>query len=224
MTAPCVSNPTFPWLVAFVRYSPGGNIELVEGAGTLLSRSWVLTAAHAVIDPATTTALIGASSLRSCAIAQMRRVNKPIPAKDYDGKSSIPVNDLALVQLAAPYDASSYVKLGMPDPPALSLGWGDANACKHHYSHDLKRVDVRIGGAPDGTLLGLPVQPRVQTCYGDSGGPLLVKSGGDWVQIGVTSCLNIARDCHSGSLYTALTAADFACIAETTKGEVVAPR
>lgn len=182
------------WLVAFVIYSPGGVVDRLECAGTLVTPTWVLTAAHAVIDPGVATALIAPDSIDDCPVSKMRGVARVIPYPEYDGRPAIPRHDLALVELSAAADDASCVPLDRASRKLAAIGWGQRNAKDPHYSNTPKVAEIDV------EELGGRAVTAEHICYGDSGAPLLR----DGVQIGLVSSLNVPRDCRKATIYTAL--------------------
>ena len=180
--------------------------------GTVVGASSVLTAAHCVTFPGSTkpiesdriTVAIGELELRGVPTLAVRSVSVH---PDYLGD---PVGgaDLAVLGLASP-SAAPPIQFAAATPPgtcAVVLGWGSMQPQR------ADRQATAQGPAMSQRLqqAAVPIVPRsvcqsvyrdlagdqfcagysrggVDTCAGDSGGPVLVESGGRWLQLGVTS-------------------------------------
>jgi secreted trypsin-like serine protease len=200
-----VMNRVPDWIVAFVRFGPGRRVNLVECAGTQVSPRLVLTAAHAVIDWRTTTAILGQDRISTAALGHMRSIKRFIRYPAYDSSITPPPFDLALVELHRPFHPhNDFVTLGTPtdrNSKAEVFGWG-ARGETELFSDRMKQIAVAVTG-PD--LFGRffsTAAAGLHTCYGDSGAPLLIHSAGGWIQIGIASALTFARLCKDGGIYT----------------------
>jgi secreted trypsin-like serine protease len=202
-----VQNRVPQWVAAFLRYAPGRKIHLVECAGTQVSASWILTAAHAVIDVNTTTVLLGTDQLSSGQPGWMRRIETVIRHPQYDPLHPAPLQfDLALVKLAMPFQGDrKFVTLrttGHFSGHAEVFGWGERVGVPGFYSNRMKQIPVAIGQTDSSGLLRAKSVGTINTCYGDSGAPLLVRANGGWEQVGITSSLTVKRECRQASVYT----------------------
>jgi secreted trypsin-like serine protease len=140
-------------------------------------------------------------------------VSRIIPNPDYDPRGFLGVvNDIAILQLAdtlalapvrlARATESHLVNAGRA---AVVLGWGQVNPVALIFPDDLQEAQVPIlSNETCAATLGLLFKPEpmlcagrlastpdaadgVGTCFGDSGGPLLVSDGEVWTQVGITS-------------------------------------
>lgn len=228
-TQPAEQQRTIPpWMVAFVRFGPGRLINLVEGAGTLLTASWVLTAAHVVIDPLTTTAVIGQNPLSTADPKGMRAIKRVIPHPMYQPLQTPPPFDLALVELATPYlpdgQFPATVSLGLGgdfSPLGEVFGWGEIPGVPGLFSNQMKQIAVTVEDQVDREVFLATAASHLTTCYGDSGGPLLIHARRVWVQIGITSSLTVARQCRRAGIYTAV-ASNSAWIVDTLEAALTA--
>ncbi|CAF1292599.1 unnamed protein product [Adineta steineri] len=196
--------------------------------GSLISASWVITAAHCVNGQTASSITIYAGSNSRWTGTQSRIVSKIIVHPSY---SSITyVNDIALLQLQTPLDMTdphvSQICLPSVDSTTLSttewpaanttvvaVGWGILSEVGS-YPIDLQQVTLQTISRQDLTCSPLITDWHVQlcagvsaggkdTCQGDSGGPLMMfTSSNQWVIVGLTSNgLGCAEAAYSG-IYT----------------------
>jgi hypothetical protein len=169
----------------------------------------------------------GITALSERTEANRLPVSRVIVHPEYDPKNF--VNDLALVELAAPWTPGpGLASIGLPaaqDPaiwPAAGTaatvsGWGYLGS-KGPAATVLQQANVHVLSAPDGPCGAYGSSFRngshvcageaaggIDTCQGDSGGPLVVDVDGRRVLAGVTS---VGNDCALASfpgIYTRVT-------------------
>ncbi|KAI8058231.1 trypsin-like cysteine/serine peptidase domain-containing protein [Syncephalis plumigaleata] len=152
--------------------------------GTLIGDRWVLTAGHCVVDINAT--IKNATTLGLYQDGGMTRLHvHPKYDINYNG-----LYDFGLLELASPAQYNRPIQpvklirnwIVNPDNHQYAaIGWGatrNKDACrKADLMYSVSRNFVICAGQGDG----------IDSCAGDSGGPLLIKNGNDWVQAGVTS-------------------------------------
>ncbi len=193
--------------------------------GTLVSRTWVLTAAHCLRDighrptPGQVDVFLGSHDLGTGG-TRIRAVQFVIhPGWDLvQGR-----NDIALVRMDRPAPASipfqALTAQGVSPvagTPVTVTGWGVTSERATSAPVRLRQVtlDVATPAACAGAYPGYYQQSTMvcaaragkDSCYGDSGGPLLVDRGGTWTQVGIVSTgEGCARSGYPG-IYTKLAA------------------
>ncbi len=206
----------WPAMVALVRVSPGRPLSDRQFCGgTLIAPNWVVTAAHCMFDAfdnrilATSLRVVGGvNNLLLDTPEEETVVTNIILHPGYMQSVVTAPNDIALLELATllPFNRLS---LFTGDADALSgmdasiVGWGaldftnprrpvfplaqrdaivpivDRATCNQPQSYN--------GIIAEGQICAGFAQGGVDSCVGDSGGPLIVEIGGRFVQAGVVS-------------------------------------
>jgi secreted trypsin-like serine protease len=205
----------WPSQVALVFHDTPSNYSAQYCGGTLIARSWVLTAAHCVRDadnpdtpgdetftptPADIDVLVGTQDLQSGG-TRVRAVEFRIHPSwnPSEGRS-----DLALIRLDTPAPASipfQRITAQNVSPVAgtavTTTGWGTTAHNQNSYPPKLRQVTVNVT-TPAACQNGYPgfyqqstmvcaAAPGKDACQGDSGGPLVENRGGTWTQVGIVS-------------------------------------
>ncbi|CAF3645275.1 unnamed protein product [Rotaria sordida] len=181
--------------------------------GSILSSSWIITAAHCVNNRIPSQITIYAGSITRLSGTQIRSVSKIVVHSSYS--STTYVNDIALLKLASPLimtdpyvsaiclPSVSQVTLSAGEWPlvgtnVIAVGWGRLRE-NGSSSSILQQVTVQTIDYQASTCTPTMVDWHVQfcagvsgggkdTCQGDSGGPLMMfSSNNQWVLVGVTS-------------------------------------
>lgn len=172
--------------------------------GTLISRSWIVTAAHC-LDTAgrqLTVRHIGYESIRAFArppgrADERRHITNhihpdyvPIPDGSSNWTWEQGGTDIALVRLPRPFRSSGVTPARLPTAtealtvqPGLTVRTIGKTGRRH-----AARADWPIESKPSDSTITVRTDPASRYAErGDSGGPMLMRVGGEWVLIGVSS-------------------------------------
>ena len=184
----------WPWMV-----------NLFKCGGSLISSTWVLTAAHCIADGDLTEDLF----LLLGAFDTSKNENQRIQVKakrlvihpQYD-KNGLK-NDIALIELPAPVVFDGYKQpICLPTPNMVTqgkalyaAGWGNTRPESVPSSGSAKLQDLLLQEVAPCTEFNInPAQQLCATnptggriCFGDSGGPLMLQNGENWHIVGIMS-------------------------------------
>ena len=181
--------------------------------GSLISGSWVLTAAHCFFNRGVralyeddVAVMHGSQSL--AAGGELRGVDRIVIHEGYDPRGNL--HDIALIRLAEPFGPQAgTVQLqssrldrvfGSPGACSVVTGWGVTQSGAQSLPVRLQAVDLPV--VDNDTCAGVYSAEEItpgqvcagyeqgtrDSCQGDSGGPLVVPGGPtSWTQLGVVS-------------------------------------
>ncbi|KAM3916905.1 transmembrane protease serine 9-like [Leptodactylus fuscus] len=194
--------------------------------GSLITDSWVLTAAHCFVKPvdiSSYTVYLGAHQLSDLQNTVSRTVKQIIIHPNFTREGSS--GDIALVQLGQPVHLTNFILPVCLPSPSVKLsagtlcwvtGWGNvAEKVPLAAPKILQEVEVALmdnkncqtmyqshGEIQEDMICAGYRGGQKDSCQGDSGGPLVCNVNGVWLQLGITSWgIGCAKADHPG-VYT----------------------
>ncbi|XP_053111553.1 uncharacterized protein LOC128327184 [Hemicordylus capensis] len=218
----------WPWLVSIQIPTPKGPRH--SCGGSLLSNSWVLTAAHCFKTNRRSLAhwriVVGATDLSQLpSSVQTPKVHGVIIHPDYNPRTE--ANDIALIQLDQPVLFTNYVQPAcLPHATRDSRssfsncyisGWGTTAQNSVKTSDVLQEAKVNLlevdkcnssewynGAMSPYTLCAGYEEGGIDSCQGDSGGPLMCKTDPNsrYYVVGITSWGKGCAQANNPGVYT----------------------
>lgn len=220
----------WPSVVALVRPGTSRLKDRFFCGGTLVAERWVMTAAHCLFD--VFGRMDTASSIRVVAGIHDLVTDADLPEVDvtniivhpgYDNSIETPPNDIALLELATVLDAPvGELFVGESEDYTGTIGyivgWGatrfiNENAAEYPTTQQEAPVPlvsletcnspISYGGIIAVTQLCAGyAEGQIDTCAGDSGGPLYIVEDGRVIQVGITSFGNGCGQENFYGIYT----------------------
>ncbi|NBH06542.1 trypsin-like serine protease [Amycolatopsis sp. SID8362] len=187
-------------------------------AGALIAPTWVVTAAHCAFDKPPSAMSVRAGTNDSGEGGEVAKLAAIVVNPAFNTQS--PAGDIALLRLATPVQAApiGLATAAAPGTATRILGWGQTCPKPNcgQIPKTLQQLDTHIvEGAKctsvfDGTAELCTDNPggKSGACFGDSGGPEVVRDGDHWSLVGVTSRPgNDNPECATApSIYTSVVA------------------
>ncbi len=192
----------WPWMAALVSSSEDSLYYGQFCGGTLIHPSWVVTAAHCVesVSPESVDVVLGVHDLANDTGDRIK-VRRIIINPYYDSLSVD--SDIALLELErnASQKPLSLIasQSSLEGEDSTIIGWGVTDPGAYEAPERLQEVSVPIisdetcreaygeSEITDNMLCAGDAEGGKDTCWGDSGGPLMVRENGDWKLAGITS-------------------------------------
>ncbi len=211
---------SFPWQVSLQ-----GQGQHFCG-GSIISPTWILTAAHCVAEGAPEKIVAGISKISQSASGQTRTVKRVISFPGYANPDT--GKDIALIELNTPLAlngttvaaikilSAGNAALANPGKMATVSGWGALTDGATSLPDQLQQVSLPImtlaaartsyGNTitEDQLPAGYPAGGK-DSCQGDSGGPLVVSDNASFVLVGVVSWGNGCAVANAPGMYARVT-------------------
>ncbi|XP_055153668.1 chymotrypsin-like protease CTRL-1 [Symphalangus syndactylus] len=178
--------------------------------GSLISQSWVVTAAHCNVSPGRHFVVLGECDRSSNAEPlQVLSISQAITHPSWN--STTMNNDVTLLKLASPVCVASSNKALTEGLMCVTIGWGrligvgnvtparlqqvalplvTVNQCRQYWGSRITDSMICAGGA------------GASSCQGDSRGPLVCQKGNTWVLIGIVSWGSKNCNVRAPAVYT----------------------
>lgn len=213
-------STAWPWMTGLATKGKSDFQGQFCGA-SLIASSWVLTAAHCIIDESTHNIDVIINQAKfDTGTGERIAVDKFFIHPLYNNDSLD--NDIALIKLQQPSEIKPIKTISRDSildtagHDALTLGWGKTSATEKIYPDVLYQVGLpimtdarcssKLPGFTNNMLCAGAGAGQKDTCQGDSGGPLIVfnEKTHDWNQVGITSWGNGCSKKGFSGVYTRL--------------------
>ena len=199
-------------------------------SGVLISPNYIITAAHCYCqNPNFIKAVFGNRPYPYYDDSPIRQSMTHIDCKDLESRENFIKNinkgDLALFKLEKPVpkvtpvkiatDAMIHEKIRRKEGSVRAVGFGLAGSSggvKHYGDITIASEDCR--NTPQGPwncaanqeLMAVDPAGKIDTCEGDSGGPIYIRQGKKFLLVGITSrAIKYGGKCGEGGIYVKLT-------------------